>query len=64
MVIIKMVQATTKLIQNPPNVFQEEIIKHFKQNGLKMYERIKGWMELSKQINANQDQGKFLKTQH
>ncbi|KAM7362548.1 (E3-independent) E2 ubiquitin-conjugating enzyme UBE2O [Cochliomyia hominivorax] len=53
MVIIKMVQATTKLIQNPPDIFREEICNHFKQNGLKMYERIKGWMELSKQTNEN-----------
>lgn len=48
MVIIKMVQATTKLLQNTPEAFQEEIENHFKKNGLKMYERIKGWMELSK----------------
>lgn len=48
MVIIKMVQATTKLIQNTPEVFHKEISNHFKENGLKMYERIKGWMELSK----------------
>ncbi|KAI8130973.1 (E3-independent) E2 ubiquitin-conjugating enzyme [Lucilia cuprina] len=53
MVIIKMVQATTKLIQNPPEIFRDEIQNHYKQNGLKMYERIKGWMELSKQKNSN-----------
>ncbi|TMW45861.1 hypothetical protein DOY81_009065 [Sarcophaga bullata] len=48
MVIIKMVQATAKLIQNTPEVFHKEISNHFKENGLKMYARIKGWMELSK----------------
>uniref|UniRef100_A0A1I8PX28 UBC core domain-containing protein n=1 Tax=Stomoxys calcitrans TaxID=35570 RepID=A0A1I8PX28_STOCA len=49
MVMIKMVQATTKLIQNPPDLFRNEIIIHFKKNGMSMYERIKGWMELSKE---------------
>lgn len=54
MVIIKMVQATTKLIQNTPEVFHKEILNHFKENGLKMYERIKGWMELSKASIENE----------
>lgn len=45
MVIIKMVQSMSKLLQHPPDVFREEIIKHFKQTGLKMYERIRYWME-------------------
>ncbi|XP_073814917.1 (E3-independent) E2 ubiquitin-conjugating enzyme UBE2O [Musca autumnalis] len=51
MVMIKMVQATTKLIQNPPEIFRNEVLTHYKRNGMKMYERIRGWMELSKDSN-------------
>ncbi|XP_075147888.1 (E3-independent) E2 ubiquitin-conjugating enzyme UBE2O [Haematobia irritans] len=64
MVMIKMVQATTKLIQNPSEIFRNEIIIHFKKSGMQMYERIKGWMELSKEShrrmlpNTSVDTGK------
>lgn len=54
MAIIKLVQATTKLIQNPPEIFRDEVKNHFKLNGPKMYERIKGWMELSKTKSDSQ----------
>lgn len=53
MVVIKMVQATSKLIANPPEIFRQEILSHFEQCGLGMYERIKGWMELSKESHKN-----------
>uniref|UniRef100_W8BCA6 Ubiquitin-conjugating enzyme E2 O n=1 Tax=Ceratitis capitata TaxID=7213 RepID=W8BCA6_CERCA len=48
MVIIKMVQSSTKLLQQPPELFRHEIHEHWKVYGFPMYERIKGWMELSK----------------
>ncbi|XP_055849061.1 (E3-independent) E2 ubiquitin-conjugating enzyme UBE2O [Episyrphus balteatus] len=52
MAIIKLVQATTKLLSNPPPIFREQIVEHFKKNGLAMYNRIKGWMELSQIANT------------
>lgn len=56
MVIIKMVQATSKLLQSPPDIFRKEIIEHYKSNGDLMYKRIKGWMELSKAKTGNTEQ--------
>uniref|UniRef100_A0A1A9WBM1 UBIQUITIN_CONJUGAT_2 domain-containing protein n=1 Tax=Glossina brevipalpis TaxID=37001 RepID=A0A1A9WBM1_9MUSC len=50
-VIIKLIPATKKLLQNPPEVFDKEILNHFKKRGLKMYERIENWMEYS--IDSN-----------
>jgi hypothetical protein len=32
---LKLVQALTKLILQPPPVFQEEILQHFRQNAYK-----------------------------
>lgn len=51
MVIIKMVQSMTKLIQSPPDVFRQQIERHFASRGYAMYERIKGWMEDSNDFN-------------
>lgn len=48
MVIIKMVQAMTKLVNSPPEIFREKILQHFAECGEKMYNRIRYWMELSK----------------
>ncbi|XP_053970157.1 (E3-independent) E2 ubiquitin-conjugating enzyme UBE2O isoform X1 [Anastrepha ludens] len=56
MVIIKMVQSSTKLLQQPPELFRREIYEHWKQRGFLMYERIKGWMELSKSTPNNQNE--------
>jgi hypothetical protein len=35
MAVLKLVQALTKLILQPPPVFQEEILQHFRQNAHK-----------------------------
>lgn len=51
MVMIKMVQSMTKLIQSPPDVFRHQIERHFKERGIAMYERIKSWMEASNDYN-------------
>lgn len=51
MVIIKMVQSMTKLIQSPSEVFRQQIEQHFKERGIAMYERIKGWMDASNELN-------------
>uniref|UniRef100_A0A1A9WSA4 UBIQUITIN_CONJUGAT_2 domain-containing protein n=1 Tax=Glossina brevipalpis TaxID=37001 RepID=A0A1A9WSA4_9MUSC len=47
MVIIKLVQSATKQLQNPPDIFSEEIFNHFKKRGSKMYERLKRWVKYS-----------------
>uniref|UniRef100_A0A1A9WSN1 UBIQUITIN_CONJUGAT_2 domain-containing protein n=1 Tax=Glossina brevipalpis TaxID=37001 RepID=A0A1A9WSN1_9MUSC len=52
MVIIKLIQATNELLQNPPEVFDKEILNHFKKKGLKMYERMKNWIEYSIKAKA------------
>uniref|UniRef100_A0A1A9WYQ4 UBIQUITIN_CONJUGAT_2 domain-containing protein n=1 Tax=Glossina brevipalpis TaxID=37001 RepID=A0A1A9WYQ4_9MUSC len=57
MVIIKLIQASTKLLQNRPEVFEEEILNHFKKRGLKMYERIKNWMEYSLKAKTEKVEG-------
>lgn len=51
MAIIKLVQSMTKLLQSPPDVFRAQIIRHFAERGIAMYERIKGWMKASDHIN-------------
>ncbi|XP_014096523.3 (E3-independent) E2 ubiquitin-conjugating enzyme [Bactrocera oleae] len=62
MVIIKMVQSSTKLLQQPPELFRQEICEHWNQRGLSMYERINGWMELSKATTNNQNEEATAKT--
>ena len=62
MAIIKMVQATTKLIQQPPVIFEQEIVQHFRQFGMSMYGRIKGWMELSLDSNNKTTKNTALET--
>lgn len=54
MVVLKLVQSMTKLIASPPEVFQDQIHEHFRQNGEKFYKRIKSWMELS-EIDSSQN---------
>lgn len=54
MVIIKMVQSSTKIMQQPPELFRQEIFEHWNQRGPSMYERLKGWMELSKVTSNDQ----------
>lgn len=47
MVVLKLVESMTKVIANPPEVFRDEIIKHFRDRGEKMCNRIKNWMDMS-----------------
>jgi len=48
MVILKLVQATTKVMKNPPELFKNIIASHFREKGLQMYYRYQSYMELSK----------------
>ncbi len=47
MVVLKLVESMTKIIANPPEVFRDEIIKHFRERGERMCSRIKSWMDMS-----------------
>ncbi|XP_001602772.2 (E3-independent) E2 ubiquitin-conjugating enzyme UBE2O [Nasonia vitripennis] len=51
MVVLKLVQSQTKLIQYPPPVFKEVVVQHFKTHSRKLLERLKLWMEISEQYN-------------
>uniref|UniRef100_A0A2M4CSB7 Putative ubiquitin-conjugating enzyme n=1 Tax=Anopheles darlingi TaxID=43151 RepID=A0A2M4CSB7_ANODA len=47
MVLLKLLQSMTKLMSNPPELFREEILSHFRTSGQAMHQRIKSWMEMS-----------------
>ncbi|KAK2588919.1 hypothetical protein KPH14_001776 [Odynerus spinipes] len=51
MVVLKLVQAQTKLLQHPPLVFKDIIIAHFKRHAEKLLQRLDLWMEISEQHN-------------
>lgn len=53
MVLLKLVQSMTKLITNPPEIFSEQILSHFKARGEGMFVRIKAWMDLSNEANKH-----------
>lgn len=53
MVVIKLVQSTTKLLQQPADsTFREQIVRHFSERGRPMYERLRGWLEVSNAHNS------------
>lgn len=51
MVVLKLVQAQTKLLQYPPLIFKDIIIEHFKRHAEKLVQRLDRWMEISEQYN-------------
>lgn len=51
MVVLKLVQAQTKLLLHPPPVFKDIIIAHFKKHAEKLLQRLELWMEVSEQHN-------------
>lgn len=51
MVVLKLVQAQTKLLQYPPPVFKDIIIEHFKRHAKGLLHRLDLWMEISEQHN-------------
>ncbi|XP_069684975.1 (E3-independent) E2 ubiquitin-conjugating enzyme UBE2O isoform X2 [Periplaneta americana] len=52
MAVLKLVQSLTKLILQPPPVFQEEILQHFRQNAYKLLNRLDTWLEISERYNS------------
>lgn len=47
MALIKMVQSMTQLLQNPVEVFRQEILQHFATSGWRLAHRLEGWLELN-----------------
>lgn len=47
MVVLKLVESMTKMMTNPPDVFYDEVMRHFCERGETMCDRIKGWMDMS-----------------
>lgn len=46
MALIKMVQSMTLLLQQPVEVFQQEICEHFACNGWRLVHRLESWLDL------------------
>lgn len=46
MALIKMVQSMTQLLQNPVEVFRQEIQEHFVSSGWRLVHRLEAWLEL------------------
>ncbi|KAJ8363569.1 hypothetical protein SKAU_G00124000 [Synaphobranchus kaupii] len=47
MALIKMVQSMTQLLQQPVEVFQQEIREHFSSSGWRLVHRLEAWLELN-----------------
>lgn len=54
MVILKMLQSTSKMMSNPSEVFREQIVRHFSRCGSAMHDRIRNYMDLSNELNKRQ----------
>ncbi|KAI2663451.1 (E3-independent) E2 ubiquitin-conjugating enzyme UBE2O [Labeo rohita] len=46
MALIKMVQSMTQLLQQPVEVFQQEVCEHFACSGWRLVHRLESWLEL------------------
>lgn len=51
MVVLKLVQAQTRLIQHAPAIFKDVIFRHFGRNADKMLRRLQLWMDISERYN-------------
>lgn len=47
MALIKMVQSMTQLLQNPVEVFKQEIQDHFASSGWRLVHRLEAWLDLN-----------------
>ncbi|CAH0395025.1 unnamed protein product [Bemisia tabaci] len=52
MVVLKLVQAMTKLLIHPPSTFQQEIMKHFTARAEKLITRLENWLFISENHSA------------
>lgn len=58
MVILKLVQSMAKQMALPPGIFRDQLLEHFRERGQSIYDRIKGYMDLS--APESRDNGKIL----
>lgn len=47
MVVLKLVQSMTAMLQRPPEIFEKEMKEHFTTQSTSMCERLRGWCDLS-----------------
>ncbi|XP_076325181.1 (E3-independent) E2 ubiquitin-conjugating enzyme UBE2O-like isoform X1 [Tachypleus tridentatus] len=52
MVILKLIQALTRLIQSPHEAFKEEIMEHSREHAPRMIQRLEMWLEVSEAWNS------------
>lgn len=64
MALIKMVQSMTQLLQNPVEVFKQEIQDHFVSNGWRLVHRLEVWLELNDGAERGQAMHSSCRTQH
>lgn len=64
MALIKMVQSMTQLLQNPVEVFRQEIQEHFVSNGWRLVHRLDVWLELNDAAERGQAAHMSSRAQH
>lgn len=47
-----------KQMSSPPEIFREQVLKHFQERGDAIYDRIKGYMDLS--VTEDLENGKIF----
>ncbi|KAF2354207.1 Ubiquitin-conjugating enzyme E2 [Trinorchestia longiramus] len=52
MVLLKLIQATARMLQHPPTPFKEEIFEHFNENAANFIIRLERWLSMSEGHNA------------
>ncbi|XP_037945571.1 (E3-independent) E2 ubiquitin-conjugating enzyme isoform X2 [Teleopsis dalmanni] len=57
MATIKLVQATSKLLAQPSELFRQEVCDYYSVNGRRFYNRIKGYIQLSNDMTAKTPTG-------
>ena len=50
--ILKMTQSLNAIAKNPPVVFREEIMEHFKERSGELFGRLDAWLEMSECQNG------------
>ena len=52
MVLLKLIQATARILQQPPPIFKDEVMEHFSMHGKGMIKRLEEWLEMSEGHNT------------
>lgn len=64
MALIKMVQSMTQLLQNPVEVFKQEIQEHFAASGWRLLQRLEAWLELNEAAERGQAAHASARAEH